>query len=158
MLLVLMLAACGGGGSGSGEDAASAGGQSASGVQVTGDLESKPAIEVPQGDPPAELEVTDLVEGDGDEVAQGASVTAHYLGVSWSTGEEFDSSWNGGEPATFPLDGVIQGWGEGLPGMRVGGRRLLVIPPDLAYGDASPTPAIGPGETLVFVVDMVATE
>lgn len=129
------------------------------GVEVTGDLGAKPTIALPGGEPPAALVATDLAVGDGDEVPAGATVTTHYVGVSWSTGAEFDSSWDRGSPASFPLSGVIAGWTQGIPGMRVGGRRLLVIPADLAYGDSPPPSAsIAPGETLVFVIDMVATQ
>jgi peptidylprolyl isomerase len=129
------------------------------GVEVEGDLDSKPEITLPGGEPPAELVVVDLVEGDGAEASPGATVTAHYVGVSWlNDGEQFDASWDRGEPIAFPLDGVIAGWSEGLPGMRVGGRRLLVIPPEMGYGGASPTPAIAPNDPLVFVVDLVDAE
>ena len=132
---------------------------SPSGVEVTGELGSKPEITIPDGEPPTELEVTDIVEGDGAEVAKDATVTAHYVGKSWSTGKQFDASWDStGEPATFPLSGVIAGWTEGLPGMKVGGRRLLVIPGDMGYGEAGYPPDIAPNETLVFVIDMVETE
>jgi peptidylprolyl isomerase len=104
----------------------------------------------------SELEVIDVVEGSGAEVAAGATVTAHYSGVSASTGEEFDSSWSRGEAASFPLDGVIQGWSEGLVGMKEGGRRTLIIPSEMAYGQSPPPGSgIAPGETLVFTVDMV---
>lgn len=103
-----------------------------------------------------ELVVTDEVDGSGDEVTTGATVTAHYVGVSASTGEQFDASWDRGSPISFPLDGVIQGWSEGLLGMKVGGRRTLVIPGHMAYG-AHPPPGAGiaPNETLVFTVDLV---
>ena len=131
---------------------------SPSGVTVTGSLDEKPEITIPQTDPPIDLEVTDLVVGDGEEVAEGATVTAHYVGKSWSTGEQFDASWDRGEPIPFGLDQVISGWTEGIPGMRVGGRRLLVIPPDKGYGPGGSPPVIGPNETLVFVVDVVNTE
>jgi peptidylprolyl isomerase len=131
----------------------------ASGVTVEGPLDSKPQITLPGGEPPAELIVVDVVEGDGEEVPAGATVTTHYAGVSWlNDGEEFDASWNRGAPLTFPLSGVIRGWTEGIPGMRVGGRRLLVIPPELGYGAQSPTPAIAPNDTLVFVIDLVDFE
>ncbi|MCU0270013.1 MAG: FKBP-type peptidyl-prolyl cis-trans isomerase [Acidimicrobiales bacterium] len=111
---------------------------------------------MPEGEPPTELVVEDLVEGDGAEATEGATVTAHYVGVACSTGEQFDSSWDRGAPTEFPLDGVIPGWQEGIPGMQVGGRRLLVIPPELAYGeDPPPGSGLAPGETLVFVVDLV---
>ncbi len=103
-----------------------------------------------------ELVVTDEVDGSGDEVTTGATVTAHYVGVSASTGEQFDASWDRGSPISFPLDGVIQGWSQGLLGMKVGGRRTLVIPGHMAYG-AHPPPGAGiaPNETLVFTVDLV---
>lgn len=128
----------------------------AAGVVVEGDAGTTPTVRLPDGDPPTELLVVDLHEGEGAEVPAGGSVTAHYHGVSWANdGRVFDSSWQRGAPATFPLSRVIAGWQEGLPGMRVGGRRLLVIPPDKGYGQQSPTPAIAAGDTLVFVVDMV---
>jgi len=161
LALLLALVACGEGAP-AGDDGSESttGGDvstSPSGVEVTGDMESKPEITIPDTDPPAELEITDLVQGDGDEVAEGATVTAHYVGVSWSTGEQFDASWDRGEPTPFSLSGVIPGWTQGLPGVKVGGRRLLVIPPELASADNPPTAEIKPGETLVFVVDMVET-
>lgn len=104
----------------------------------------------------SDLVVTDEVEGGGDEVTTGATVTAHYVGVSASTGAQFDASWDRGAPISFPLDGVIQGWSQGLLGMKVGGRRTLVIPGHMAYG-ANPPPGAGiaPNETLVFTVDLV---
>jgi peptidylprolyl isomerase len=103
-----------------------------------------------------DLVVTDEVEGSGDEVTTGATVTAHYVGVSASTGAQFDASWDRGAPISFPLDGVIQGWSQGLLGMKVGGRRTLVIPGHMAYG-AHPPPGAGiaPNETLMFTVDLV---
>lgn len=117
----------------------------------------KPTLEAT--DPVEELVVTDDVEGTGTEVQAGDVVTAHYVGVSASTGEEFDASWNGGQPISFPLTGVIPGWSEGLVGMKEGGRRTLVIPADLAYGDTPPPGSgIAPGETLVFTIDLVAVE
>lgn len=103
-----------------------------------------------------DLVITDDVVGSGDEVTEGATVTAHYVGVSASTGEQFDASWDRGAPISFPLDAVIRGWSEGLLGMRVGGRRTLVIPGDMAYGPHPPPGAgIAPNETLVFTVDLV---
>ena len=97
-----------------------------------------------------------MVEGSGDEVTAGATVTAHYVGVSASSGAQFDASWDRGAPISFPLDGVIQGWSQGLLGMKVGGRRTLVIPGHLAYGSHPPPGAgIAPDETLVFTVDLV---
>lgn len=116
--------------------------------------ETKPDVEIPDGPPPCDLVGQDIFEGSGDEAGEGATVTVHYVGVAWSTGDEFDSSWDRGEPATFPLSQVIEGWQEGIPGMREGGRRRLIIPPDLAYG-VQPPPGIAPNETLVFVIDLI---
>ena len=127
----------------------------AAGVEVTGELGAKPAITVPSDPPPQELQITDLVVGEGAEAPAGATVTTHYVGVSWSTGGQFDASWDGRGPISFPLTQVIAGWTDGIPGMRVGGRRLLVIPPHLGYGAAGAGGAIGPNETLVFVIDLV---
>ncbi len=118
----------------------------------------KPEIDFPDGPPPTELEVTDLVEGDGDEATAGSTVSVHYVGVAHSTGEEFDASYNRGAPLDFRLGigQVISGWDQGVQGMRVGGRRRLVIPPHLAYGDRGAGGVIKPGETLIFVCDLVA--
>ncbi|XRQ02880.1 FKBP-type peptidyl-prolyl cis-trans isomerase [Actinomadura welshii] len=118
----------------------------------------RPEIDFPEGQPPEYLDITDITEGDGAEAAKGSHVAMHYVGVSWSTGEEFDASWNRGSTLDFQLGSgrVIKGWDMGLVGMKVGGRRKLVIPPHLAYGDRSPSPAIKPGETLIFVVDLMA--
>lgn len=116
--------------------------------------EGAPEVPVQVGPPPTALVSVDLVVGDGAEVPAGATVTVDYIGVSCSTGKIFDSSYSAGQPATFPLDGVIAGWTQGIPGMNVGGRRLLGIPPDLAYGDSPDSPLIAPGETLWFVVDV----
>lgn len=113
-----------------------------------------PDVPVVPGPPPTELQTTDLVEGTGDPVPEGATVTVDYIGVSCSTGKIFDSSYSRGEPATFPLDQVIPGWTTGIPGMKVGGQRLLVIPPDEGYGDSGAGSDIAPGETLWFVVTM----
>ena len=117
----------------------------------------KPEVDFPEGNPPADLEIVDIWEGQGEEAKAGQQVSVHYVGVSFSTGEEFDASWNRGQPFSFPLGGgrVIAGWDRGVAGMKVGGRRKLVIPPDLAYGDRSPSPLIKPGETLIFVVDLL---
>jgi peptidylprolyl isomerase len=117
----------------------------------------KPEIDFPGGEPPTELEITDLTVGDGDEAVVGSTPVVHYVGVAYSTGEEFDASYNRGDPLEFRLGAgmVIQGWDEGVRGMKVGGRRRLVIPPHLAYGDRGAGGAIAPGETLIFVVDLV---
>jgi peptidylprolyl isomerase len=119
---------------------------------------SKPMIDFPEGPPPTELQIDDIVVGDGDEATSGRQVVVHYVGVAHSTGEEFDASWNRNSPFTFPLGGgqVIAGWDQGVAGMRVGGRRQLTIPAKLGYGDRGAGGAIKPGETLIFVVDLLA--
>ena len=118
----------------------------------------KPEIDFPYGDPPTELKIADLRVGDGAEARPGSQVKVHYVGVAYSTGEEFDASYNRGEPLTFRLGAgrVIAGWDTGVAGMRVGGRRQLTIPPHLAYGDRGAGGLIKPGETLIFVVDLLA--
>ena len=118
----------------------------------------KPEVDFPDGPPPTELQIVDLVEGDGDEATAGKTALVHYVGVAYSTGEEFDASWNRGEALAFPLGGgrVIAGWDQGVVGMKVGGRRRLVIPPHLGYGDRGAGSAIAPGETLIFVVDLLS--
>jgi peptidylprolyl isomerase len=120
-------------------------------------MPEKPEVDAPDGPPPTELEITDLTVGDGPEAAPGQQVSVHYVGVAHSTGEEFDASYNRGAPLDFPLGTgrVIRGWDQGVAGMKVGGRRRLVIPPHLAYGDRGAGGVIGPGETLIFVVDLV---
>jgi peptidylprolyl isomerase len=119
---------------------------------------SKPEVDFPGGPPPADLEITDIWEGDGKVASPGDTVQVHYVGVSHSTGEEFDSSWNRGEPLAFRLGAgqVIAGWDQGVQGMKVGGRRQLIIPPHLAYGDRGAAGVIKPGETLIFVCDLVS--
>lgn len=116
----------------------------------------KPQITVPAGPPPTELVIEDIVVGNGAEAAPGALVNVHYLGVDYDSGAEFDSSWNRGEPLEFPLDGLIAGWQDGIPGMKVGGRRQLVIPPELAYGPAGTGHQLA-GKTLVFMIDLLGT-
>jgi peptidylprolyl isomerase len=120
----------------------------------------KPEIDFPEGPPPADLEITDLVEGGGSEATAGSTVKVHYVGVTHSTGEEFDASYNRGDPLQFRLGvgQVIQGWDTGVQGMKVGGRRRLVIPPHLAYGDRGAGGVIQPGETLIFVCDLVSVD
>ena len=117
----------------------------------------KPEIDFPDGPPPTDLEVTDLVEGDGSEATAGSTVKVHYVGVAHSTGEEFDASYNRGAPLEFRLGvgQVITGWDTGVQGMKVGGRRKLVIPPHLGYGDRGAGGVIKGGETLIFVVDLL---
>ena len=121
-------------------------------------MPEKPEIEFPDSPPPSDLQVEDLTEGEGDEAAAGRTVSVHYVGVAHSTGEEFDASYNRGEPLSFRLGAgqVISGWDQGVQGMKVGGRRKLVIPPHLAYGDRGAGGVIAPGETLIFVVDLLA--
>jgi peptidylprolyl isomerase len=118
----------------------------------------KPEIDFPGGEPPTELEITDLWPGDGAVANQGDMVKVHYVGVAYSTGEEFDASWNRGDPLQFKLGvgQVIAGWDQGVQGMKVGGRRQLIIPPELAYGDRGAGRSIAPGETLIFVCDLVS--
>ena len=118
---------------------------------------SRPEIEFPGDTPPEDLVIEDLIEGSGPAVQAGDNVECHYVGVAWSTGAEFDASWNRGQPLPFTVGvgQVIKGWDDGLLGMRTGGRRRLEIPPHLAYGDSGAGAEIGPGETLIFVVDLV---
>ncbi len=119
----------------------------------------KPEIDFPGGEPPEKLEITDVWEGDGAVAKAGDTVQVHYVGVAYSTGEEFDASWNRGEPLQFRLGvgQVIAGWDQGVQGMKVGGRRQLIIPPGLAYGERGAGRSIAPGETLIFVCDLVST-
>lgn len=118
----------------------------------------KPTVEVPEGDPPEELVTEDLEEGEGAEAQPGDQLSVNYVGVLYENGEEFDNSYDRGMPFDFQLGGgqVIPGWDEGLVGMKVGGQRQLVIPPDLAYGPQGQPPDIPPDSTLVFVIDLVA--
>jgi peptidylprolyl isomerase len=121
-------------------------------------MTDKPEIDFPDGPPPTDLEITDLTEGSGAEATAGSTVSVHYVGVAHSTGEEFDASYNRGAPLDFRLGvgQVIAGWDQGVQGMKVGGRRKLVIPPHLGYGDRGAGGVIKPGETLIFVVDLLA--
>ena len=116
---------------------------------------SKPEIEPTLGEAPLYAEFRDLIEGSGAEAEPGATVEVHYVGVDFETGEEFDSSWSRGETITFPLRGLVRGWQEGIPSMKVGGRRELICPPEWAYGPAGGGHPLS-GRTLVFVVDLVA--
>ncbi|MER7949910.1 FKBP-type peptidyl-prolyl cis-trans isomerase [Streptomyces sp. NPDC096079] len=120
----------------------------------------KPEIDFPGGEPPKDLEIKDLWEGDGEVAKAGQFVQVHYVGVAFSTGEEFDASWNRGSALEFKLGvgQVIAGWDQGVQGMKVGGRRQLIIPAHLAYGDRGAGSAIAPGETLIFVCDLVAVK
>lgn len=153
------LAGCGG----AAEEAPEATAAAAAPTETGGTVDAPDAAEIltlARGDrtePPAALEVIDLVVGEGAEAVAGTRVVVQYLGVRWSDGGVFDASWTRGQPFTFGLGAgqVIAGWDQGVAGMRVGGRRVLVIPPQLAYGDRGAGSVIGPGETLVFAVDLV---
>ena len=123
-------------------------------IKVTGDTSAGAVLGKPKGQPPTALFSADIVKGGGATVAAGASVTVHYTLMAWSTGKVVESSWTTGQTASFPLSGVIKGWQDGIPGMREGGRRLLIVPPALGYGATAQGP-IGANETLVFVVDLV---
>ena len=137
------------------EPAASATPEPASTPEAT-----KPEVTVPKGKPPKKLVIKDLKEGTGATAEAGKQVSVQYVGVSAANGRQFDASWDRGEPFAFQLGAgsVIPGWDQGVEGMKVGGRRQLVIPPELAYGPQGSPPAIGPNETLVFVVDLVSVE
>jgi peptidylprolyl isomerase len=114
----------------------------------------KPEIDFPGGDAPTELVITDVVVGEGAVAQAGSTVDVHYVGVEYDTGEEFDASWNRGSSINFPLSQLVAGWQEGIPGMKVGGRRQLVIPPELAYGPAGSGHRLS-GKTLIFVIDLL---
>ncbi len=154
--LVVVLGACADGG-GEGEDMPAA--DDAAAVE----LETRPEVaDLVPGDgtePPSELQVEDLAVGDGPAAAEGDVLVVQYVGVRWSDGGEFDASWDRGQPLEFQLGSgqVIPGWEQGLEGMSVGGRRMITIPPDLAYGDRGAGEAIPPGETIVFVIDLLET-
>ena len=173
--LTMVLAGCGGGeadesaggGTGSGEKQITpppsepeepevVTNQELSSLGVGKGTSEKPEFEPPKGSPPKQLEIFDVKEGDGAEATAGRPVSMQYVGKSFSTGEEFDASWDRGEAFPFTLGGgeVIPGWDLGIEGMREGGRRILSIPAELAYGDQGSPPTIKPGETLVFVVDL----
>ena len=132
------------------------GSKTVAGLKISTDLSSKPAIPKPSGKAPAELVAEDVVTGSGTGVKAGDQIVVNYVGVLHTTGEQFDASWDAGRPYSFMLGqgNVIPGWDQGLEGMKVGGRRVLVIPPDLAYGDTGQG-TIPPGATLIFVVDML---
>jgi peptidylprolyl isomerase len=121
---------------------------------------TKPEVTVPSGPPPKKLEIKELTKGTGAEAKAGDYVTVQYVGVGYESKEQFDASWDRGEPFSFGLGNgeVIKGWDQGVAGMKVGGRRELIIPPNLGYGPAGSPPAIGPNETLIFVVDLVEVE
>ena len=121
---------------------------------MTDSTHAKPEVDAPEGPAPDTLEIVDIVVGDGPEATPGAKVDVHYLGVEYDSGEEFDSSWSRGQSIDFPLNNLIKGWQEGIPGMRVGGRRKLTVPPNLAYGPAGGGHRLS-GKTLIFVIDLL---
>lgn len=148
----LAFAGCGGS-----SDSSSESSESTSSPTTESTAKTKPKVTVPKGAPPKKLEIKELEEGSGAEAKSGDEVTVQYVGVDFKNGEEFDSSWSRNEPFPFTLGAgeVIPGWDQGVEGMKVGGRRELIIPPELAYGEAGRPPAIGPNETLVFVIDLL---
>ncbi len=136
---------------------ANSGGSDTSPGELT-DLSAKPSIEVPDAPPPKELVKRDIVKGKGAEANLGDTVKVQYVGVVYDTGKEFDATWDRGQPFTFRLGsgGIIPGWQQGIPGMRVGGRRELIVPPNLGYGAQGSPPAIPPNATLIFVIDLLS--
>ncbi len=123
-------------------------------MRLDGSMTEKPEVDRPEGPAPTELDILDIVVGTGAEAVPGARVTVHYVGVEYETGEQFDASWDRGETIEFPLQGLIQGWQDGIPGMKVGGRRQLTIPPEQAYGPAGGGHRLS-GKTLVFIIDLL---
>jgi peptidylprolyl isomerase len=160
LCVALALAVAGCGGSDDDTSSTPASSDATTTAQSGGDtnLNAKPKITVPDGPAPKKLEEKEIVEGDGAEAKAGDEVTVQYVGVGYDSKEEFDSSWSRSEPSTFDLDEVIPGWNQGIAGMKVGGRRELTIPANLAYGPAGSPPVIGPNETLIFVVDLLAVK
>jgi peptidylprolyl isomerase len=155
LCLALGLAACGGGGGATIDTEATTSESSAS--TADGTEKTKPKVTVPKGAPPKKLEIREIEAGTGEEAKAGDEVTVQYVGVNYKNGKEFDASWDRGEPFSFKLGAgmVIPGWDKGVEGMKVGGRRELIIPPKLAYGPEGSPPAIGPEETLIFVIDLL---
>jgi peptidylprolyl isomerase len=125
-------------------------------VQNAQDLNKRPFITVNRGALPTQLQTTDLIVGTGRTAVPTDTVTVQYVGAIARNGQEFDASWDKGQPATFPLDQVIPGFRDGIAGMKVGGRRQIIMPPDQAYGSQGSGSAIGPDETLIFVVDLIS--
>ena len=156
LCLALGLAACGGG-SDSTSSSTEAATTEAAGAAEAGAEKTKPKVTVPKGAPPKKLVIKEIEEGTGPEAKAGDEVTVQYVGVNYKSGKEFDASWDRGEPFSFKLGAgmVIPGWDKGVEGMKVGGRRELIIPPNLAYGPEGSPPAIGPNETLIFVIDLL---
>jgi peptidylprolyl isomerase len=157
VLCAAALAACGSSKAPGVQLAPSAGSTSAtvSTPKVPPALSKKPVVNVPKAAAPNHLVIKDLVNGTGQPATKGSTVTVNYVGVLYKNGKEFDSSWSRGQPATFALSGLIKGWSQGMVGMRVGGRRELIIPPSLGYGSRSQS-SIPANSTLVFVVDLLS--
>jgi len=159
---LLAVAGCGGGGDDSSSEATSGSSEATTTAKKAkpGAKKTKPKVTVPSGPPPKQLEIEEIEEGTGAEAKKGDAVSVQYVGVGYESKEEFDSSWSRNEPFSFQLGAgmVIPGWDQGVEGMKVGGRRELIIPPELAYGEAGSPPAIGPNETLIFVIDLLAVE
>ena len=162
LLAAVVVAGCGGSSTAGGVEQAPSGGATEASVATTPKpppaLAKKPVVSVPTGPAPTTLVTKDLVQGTGQTVQPGQTVTVNYVGDLYKTGKEFDSSWKTGQPATFPLTagGVIEGWVKGIPGMKVGGRRELIIPASMAYGKTGRPPTIPPNSPLVFVVDLLS--
>ena len=158
LLACLALAVGGCGSDDSGTTSASSAGETSAEQAEAPKKKTKPQVKTQKGAPPKQLVTKDLEEGSGAAAKAGDEVTVQYVGVNYKSGKEFDSSWSRSEPFTFALGSgmVIPGWEEGIEGMKVGGRRELVIPPELGYGSTGSPPAIPPNETLVFVVDLEA--
>jgi peptidylprolyl isomerase len=163
LVLVLALAGCGGGDDNNSSDESAATPQATATETATPAATpeaKKPTVKVPKAKPPKKLIVKDLKEGTGPAAKPGDTVTVQYVGVNYKGGKQFDASWDRGEPFSFPLGAgqVIKGWDVGVAGMKVGGRRMLIIPPDLGYGPDGQPPVIKPNETLVFVIDLLAVQ
>ncbi|HET7573908.1 MAG TPA: FKBP-type peptidyl-prolyl cis-trans isomerase [Solirubrobacterales bacterium] len=150
----LLVAGCGGSGDSSSSESTVS---TASGESGVAKEKTKPKVTVPKGAPPKKLEIKEVEAGSGAEAKSGDEVTVQYVGVDYKNGREFDSSWSRDEPFTFTLGAgeVIPGWDQGVEGMKEGGRRELIIPPELAYGESGAPPAIAPNETLIFVIDLL---
>jgi peptidylprolyl isomerase len=155
----MAIVGCGGGGGTSKKSTTPASGPTTT-TTPTAPKRSKPNVRVPKGSPSKKLVIKDLIKGNGRAARSGDQVTVQYVGVDYKSGKQFDASWDRGQPFPFQLGAaeVIPGWDKGVAGMRVGGRRELIIPPDLAYGSQGQPPAIGPNATLVFVIDLVGVQ
>jgi peptidylprolyl isomerase len=160
LLAVLAIAGCGGSDSSTGSTESTGAEATAGSTESSAAEKTKPKVTVPKGAPPKKLVIKEIEKGSGATAKSGDEVTVQYVGVDYKNGKEFDSSWSRNEPFSFQLGAgqVIPGWDQGIAGMKVGGRRELIIPPNLAYGSAGAPPSIGPNETLIFVVDLEAVE